>query len=121
VEEGEAMDKIVKQYYQLKQQQKEIEQQLAELRGEIINHCSEQSVSSLEVGNYRVKLVQQERKEYDDQKLYEALPDPEVWRMLSKADPSKVTSLIKLNVISEESIKGTFSLKHITLLQVDKK
>lgn len=115
------MDKIVKQYYQLKQQQKEIEQQLSELRGEIINHCNEQDASTLEIGNYKVKLVQQERKEFDDQKLYEALPDPEVWRMLSKADPSKVTSLIKLKVISEESIRNTFSLKNITLLQVDKK
>lgn len=75
----------------------------------------------MKVGHYKVKLVQQERKEFDDQKLYEALPDPEVWRMLSKADPSKVASLIKLKAISDESIKGTFSLKNITLLQVDKK
>ncbi|GGF93642.1 hypothetical protein [Paenibacillus aceti] len=115
------MDKTVKQYYQLKQQQKEIEQQLTELRSEIINQCTEQGLSALEAGHYKVKLVQQERKEYDDQKLYEALPDPEVWRMLSKADPSKVASLIKLRVISEESIKGTYSLKNVTLLQVDKK
>lgn len=111
----------MKRYYQLKQSHKEIEQELAELRSEIMNHCAEQDVSDLEIGSYRVKIVHQVRKEYDDNKLYQALPDPEVWRMLSKPDSSKVASLIKLNVISEASIRDTFSLKNITLLQVDKK
>ncbi len=115
------MDKKVKRYYQLKQKQKEIEQEMMELRSEIMNHCTEQGVSELEVGSYKVKIVLQERKEYDDNKLYEALPDPSVWRMLSKSDSSKIASLIKLNVISEEKIKDTFSVKNVTLLQVDKK
>jgi len=115
------MDKKVKRYYQLKQKHKEIEQEITDLRGEILNHCKEQGVSELELGRYRVKIILQERKEYDDGKLYEALPDPEIWHMLSKSDSSKITSLIKLNVISEESIKDTFSIKNITLLQVDKK
>ncbi|GGH10517.1 hypothetical protein [Paenibacillus segetis] len=114
------MDKKVKRYYQLKLSQKEIEHELSELRSEILNHCAEEDVSELDVGSYRVKLVFQERKEYDDAKLYEALPDLEVWRMLSKPDPSKITSLIKLNVISEDSIRDTFSIKYVTLLQVDK-
>ncbi|WP_372661273.1 hypothetical protein [Cohnella sp.] len=115
------MDKKVKRYYQLKQKQKEIDQELSELRSEIMNHCAEQGASDLVVGSYKVKIVLQERKEYDDNKLYEALPDPGVWRMLSKSDSSKITSLIKLNVITEEKIKDTFSVKNITLLQVDKK
>ncbi|MNV42456.1 hypothetical protein D3C71_1341300 [compost metagenome] len=63
----------------------------------------------------------QNRKEYDDLKLYETLSDPEVWRMLSKSDPAKVASLTKLNVISEDKIMHTYSLKTVTLLQVDKK
>jgi hypothetical protein len=115
------LDKKVKRFYQLKQKQKEIEQQLAELRSEIMNHCEEQGVSGLEIGSYKVKIVLQERKEYDDNKLYKALPDPEVWRMFSKPDASKIASLIKLNVISESMIQDTYSIKSITLLQVDKK
>ncbi|AJS57235.1 hypothetical protein [Paenibacillus sp. IHBB 10380] len=114
------MDKKVKRYYQLKQKQKETEQELTELRSEILNHCAEQDVTDLEVGSYKVKIIRQERKEYDDHKLYESLPDPEVWRMLSKPDSSKIASLIKLNVISEDRIRDTFSVKNITLLQVDK-
>ncbi|XEC94386.1 hypothetical protein AB6A23_24225 [Paenibacillus tarimensis] len=115
------MDKKVKRYYQLKRQQKEIEQELNVLRNEILSHCTEQGVTELEIGSYKVKLVLQERKEYDDNKLYEALPDPEVWRMLSKPDSSKISSLIKLNVIPEEKLKDTFLVKNITLLQVEKK
>lgn len=115
------LDKKVKRYYQLKQQQKEIEQELSELRSDIINHCNQQGVTELGIGNIHVKLVRQERKEYDDSKLYHALPDPDVWRMLSKADPAKIASLIKLNVITEEKIKNTFLIKQVTLLQVDKK
>ncbi|MEK3913075.1 hypothetical protein [Paenibacillus sp. FSL H7-0331] len=115
------MDKKIKQYYQLKQKHKEIEQELTELRSDILNHCTELGVSKLEVGSYLVKVVLQERKEYDDSKLYEALPDPEVWRLLSKADSSKIASLLKLNVITEDKIKDTFSIKNISLLQVDKK
>jgi protoporphyrinogen oxidase len=115
------MDKEVKRYYQLKQKQKEIEQELSDLRSEIMNHCAAEGVSECEIGGYKLKIVAQERKEYDEQKLYAALPDPEVWRMLSKPDASKIASLIKLNVITEAAIKDTFSLKQITLLQVDKK
>ncbi|QGQ95630.1 hypothetical protein EHS13_12420 [Paenibacillus psychroresistens] len=115
------MDKKVKRYYTLKQKQKEIEQEVAELRTEITTYCAEKGITALEVGKYKVKIVLQDRKEYDDSKLYDALPDPEVWKMISKSDSSKITSLIKLDVISEETIKDTFSIKSITLLQVEKK
>jgi hypothetical protein len=115
------MDKKVKRYYQLKQKQKEIEQEVAELRTEITSYCAEKGVTALEVGKHKVKIVMQDRKEYDDGKLYDALPDPEVWRLISKSDSSKITSLIKLDVISEETIKDTYAIKTITLLQVDKK
>ncbi|MCR8644581.1 hypothetical protein NV379_18160 [Paenibacillus sp. N1-5-1-14] len=115
------MDKKVGRYYQLKLKQKEIESELSELRSEIMSHCNEQGVSDLEIGRYKVRIVQQERKEYDDTKLYEALPDPGVWRMLSKADASKIAGLIKLNVITDEKVKEAYSIKQVSLLQVDKK
>lgn len=115
------LDKAIKRYYLQKQKIKEIEQELAELRSEILAYCTEQGASELEAGSHKVKVVTQERKEYDDQKLFEALPDESVWRMLSRADPAKVAGLIKLNVITEASIKDTYSVKTVKLLQVDKK
>ncbi|MGU3472857.1 hypothetical protein ACLBWT_17145 [Paenibacillus sp. D51F] len=115
------MDKMAQRFYQLKQKQKEIEQELSELRSEIIHHCLELAAPELEAGSYRIKLISQERKEYDDKKLYEALPDPELWRLLSKADSAKIASLIKLKVLTEDSLKDTYSVKKVTLLQVDRK
>ncbi|MDR0267576.1 hypothetical protein [Paenibacillus sp.] len=115
------MDKIVKRYYQLKQQQKETEQELKELRDQIITFCGEKETSEFAAGPYRVKLISQSRKEYDDVKLYEALPDLELWRMLSKSDPGKIAGLVKLGVIKEERIQDSYALKQVTLLQVEKK
>ncbi|ASA21159.1 hypothetical protein [Paenibacillus donghaensis] len=115
------MEKKVQHYYRLKQKQKELEQEVAELRREIMAYCSEQGQTETVIGSYKVKLIAQNRKEYDDSKLYDTLTDPEVWRLLSRTDPSKVASLTKLNVISEEQIRHTYSLKTVTLLQVDKK
>jgi len=115
------MDKKVRRYYQLKQKSKEIELELSNLRQEILAYCKEQGVAELTVGGFKVKIVFQDRKEYDDNKLYDALPDPKVWHMVSKSDPAKITNLLKLNVLSEEGLKHTYSIKTIAILQVDKK
>ncbi|AIQ52453.1 hypothetical protein [Paenibacillus sp. FSL R7-0331] len=114
------MDKKVQQYYKLKMKQKEIEKELTELRQEIIAHCAALGETEVLAGSYKVKLVTQNRKEYDDEKLYNTLADPQVWRLLSKADSAKVASLAKLKVIDEAKLTGTFTVKEITLLQVDK-
>lgn len=114
------MDRIAEQYYQLKMQLKEIEQEMASLRKALTTYCEEKQANELVLGGYKLKLVHQERKEYDDNKLFEALPDLEVWRMLSKPDTSKIASLVKLHVIAEEKLQGTYSAKKVTLLQVDK-
>ena len=115
------MDKKVSRYYQLKNKQKELEQEMAGLRDEILSHCAAEGVSELDVGSYKVKLVLQERKEYDENKLYEVLSDPELWRLLSRPDASKIASLIKLRVVSEDTIKDACAIKSVTLLQVNKK
>lgn len=115
------MDEKVIRYYRLKQRIRQMEQEAAELRGEILAHCAAEGVTELDAGGCRVRVVLQDRKEYDDERLYEALPDPQVWRMLSKADPAKVASLVKLNVLKEEGLADTYTVKRISLLQVDKK
>lgn len=115
------MIREVSRYFQLKSKQKELEQELQQLRNEILSYCEQQGVSETTVGNYKVRLVKQERKEYDDKRLSEALPDPQLWRLLSKPDLSRIASLIKLKVISEEQLKDTYVTKQVTLLQIDKK
>ncbi|GKU78208.1 hypothetical protein [Paenibacillus sp. L3-i20] len=115
------MNRQVSRYFQLKTKQKEMEQELAELRKEILTYCEEQGISEITLGSYHVKLVKQIRKEYDDTKLFESLQDLQLWRLLSKPDLTRITSLIKLNVINEEQIKDTYEIKQVTLLQIDKK
>jgi hypothetical protein len=115
------MDIKVKRYYLLKQRQKETEKELAALRDEITAYCKDLGISEFESGGYTLKLVQKNHREYDDDKLYEALADPTVWRLLSKADPAKISSLLKLKVISEEAILPALSLKPVHMLLVDKK
>ncbi|OBA06383.1 hypothetical protein [Paenibacillus ottowii] len=115
------LENKVRRYYQLKQKQKEIEGELADLRNDITAHCAQQEVSDWEIGNYRVRIVEQQRKEYDHARLYDALPDPQLWRLFSKPDSSKIASLLKLKVIADEQIKDAVSHKTVTLLQVDKK
>ncbi|MNZ71316.1 hypothetical protein D3C78_896760 [compost metagenome] len=115
------MDKVLRRYYQQKQKHKEIEQELARLRDEIIGYCSDQGTSEVELAGHKARIVTQERKEYDDAKLYEALPEPLLWRMVSRADASKVASLVKLNVLTEEGLKDTYAVKTVKLLQVEKK
>ena len=115
------MKAVIERYYWLKQQQKEIEQEAARLREQITSYCAEQRATRLEEGDYLVKIIHQQRKEYDDKKLYGALPDPEIWRMMSKSDPAKIASLIKLNILSEEGIRDTYHTKEITIVQVERK
>jgi len=115
------VNRQVGRYFQLKSKQREIEQELQELRNEILAHYEEQGVTETIVGNYQVKLVKQERKEYDDERLTKALPDPQLWRLLSKPDVSKIASLLKLKVITEDQLKDTYETKQVTLLQVDKR
>ncbi|WP_338130600.1 hypothetical protein [Cohnella ginsengisoli] len=110
----------VKRFYDLKSKQKEIEKELSELRGEILTYCEAEGLSQAEIGGYNVKIVQQERREYDDEKLKAALPDDELWRLVSRADPSKLAGLVKLNVLKEEQLFGTYALKKIALVHVER-
>ncbi len=116
------MDKtVVKRYYQLKKKQKEIEQEMAELRHQILGWCSENGLADAEIGNYRVRVIAQDRREYDDERLYHALPDAEVWRLISRADPAKIAGMVKLNVLNEEILQDTYAMKKVSSLQVEKK
>ncbi len=119
-ERESSMDKKVQQYYKLKAKQKELEKELAGLRQDILAYFNEACQTESVIGGYKVKLVTQQRKEYDDDKLYQTLADPELWRLLSRTDPAKVASLTKLKVIDETKIGHTYEVKTIQLLQVDK-
>lgn len=112
---------MIKKYARLKKRKTDIDNEINQIRKQIVDYCEKEQLTEFESGRYRVKLIHQERKEYDDQKLYDALPDPSVWRMISKADTTKISSMIKLNVLNKEVLNDTYKAKRISLLQVEKK
>ncbi|WP_223298978.1 hypothetical protein [Paenibacillus darwinianus] len=116
------MDKheVVKRYATLKKRKAVLEDEMNRLRDQIIGYCEQRQVTEFVTGLYRVKLMHQERKEYDDRKLYEALSDPGMWRQISKADSGKIASMLKLNVITAQVLSDTYTSKRIALLQVEK-
>jgi len=115
------MNKLISRYYQLKQKNKSIEQELAELKEQIVQHLNNENVTDQTIGTYRVRLVQSERKEYHETLLFNALPDPELWRMLSKPDQGKITGLIKVGALKEDQLKDTYTVKQQVALIIDKK
>lgn len=114
------MELLLHQYFELKQRKKAIDEELSALRDEIIAMIKEEGVDMIGAGDYTAKLVTQSKKEYDDEKLYRSLPDPEVWKMISKADSAKIAALLKLKVISEATIEHTYDMKKTDLLIVNK-
>lgn len=113
------MEQQLARYYELKELQKRVEEELNELRNTLIQSCP--NTDSLEEGAYKLTISYQERREYNDERLYNALPDPALWRLMSRADTGKITSLLKLNVIHEKVLAGTYELKKVPVLRVQKK
>ncbi|WP_239618550.1 hypothetical protein [Cohnella mopanensis] len=108
-------DKLVR-FCQLKTQIKQWEDELEELRREITNHCTQDSEFRLD--DYTLKVLYQERKHYNDQLLIDALPDPDLWKVLFKADPAKISALVKANLLAEKSLEGTYTTTRIPYLYV---
>jgi len=115
------MNKLIGRYYQLKQKNKQIEQELAELKEQIVEHMNTEKTTEQAYGSYKVRLIVSERKEYHENLLYNALPDPQLWRMLSKPDQGKISGLLKVGALKEEHLKDTFTVKQQVALIVDKK
>lgn len=113
------MEEHLARYFELKETQKRVEEELNELRNKLVESC--QDKDSLEEGAYRLTISYQERREYNDDRLYNALPDPSLWRLVSRADTGKITSLLKLNVIHERVLTGTYELKKVPVVRVQKR
>lgn len=112
------METKLARYYELKALKKQLEEELDNLRQQILDAHPEPT--KLDVGEYQLKVSFQEKREFDDSKLYNALPDPSIWRLLSKVDTSKVTSLLKLNIITEDLLSNTYEIKKVPYVQVQK-
>lgn len=113
------MEVQLARYYELKEIQKQVEQELGELRSKLLESCPD--TDGCEAGAYKMTVTYQERREYNDDRLYNALPDASLWRLMSKADTGKINSLLKLNVIPEAWLDGTYETKQTPVLRVQKR
>ena len=112
------MEQLLARYYELKEMQKQVEQELDELRFQILESFAE--AGQAQEGEYRLTISYQQRRDYHDDKLYNALPDTALWRLMSRADGGKIASLLKLNIIQESLLAGTYELRKIPILRVQK-
>ncbi|WP_261798144.1 hypothetical protein [Brevibacillus massiliensis] len=113
------MEQRLARYYELKQLQKELEEELELIKREILDEHT--GPCSVEAGDYKLSITLQERRDYDDNRLFNALPDASIWRLLSKADAGKISSMVKVQVINEEMLAGTYEIRHVPYLRVQKR
>jgi hypothetical protein len=99
-------------------QQKKIDDELEELRNDIITMY--QDSEDIEIQDYTLKIVYQDKKNYNESLIFDSLPDPELWKHVSKVDSSKIAALIKANMISEDMLKGTYTVTRVPYLYVHK-
>lgn len=112
------MDKLLlERYCELKIQTDKWEEELSELREQIIAAYDDHA--ELDAGAYKLKIIYQEKKQYNEQMLFDALPDPQLWKHVSKADPAKISALIKANVLPEQLLKGTYRVSRTPYIYVN--
>ncbi|NBI28763.1 hypothetical protein [Chengkuizengella marina] len=111
----------IKEYVELKSKQKQITEELSILRDDILSFMEKVYQLEMDIESYHVKVVPLERRVYDDEALFKSLPDESLWRLMSKADISKINGLLKLNIIKDELLIGSYEIKKVTNLQISKK
>ncbi|MFC4306842.1 hypothetical protein [Cohnella boryungensis] len=109
------VDKLAR-YCQLKARLKQAEDELDQLRKEIVSEFAQDAEFSFD--DYTLRIVYQEKRHYNDQLLVETLPDPELWRVLFKADSAKISALVKAGLLTEQSLDGTYTTVRTPYLYV---
>lgn len=113
------METKIARFFELKTHIKQLEEELDQIRRDLLQQYPDPC--TMEIGEYKLVISHQERREYDENRLYNKLPDASLWRLLSKVDPAKVNSMLKVNVINEDTLQDTYQTKKVPLLKVQKK
>jgi hypothetical protein len=101
-------------YCELKKQFDEIEKELKVLRDEMITHF--QTPEEIKIGQHTMKIFFREKRTYDDKLLLATFPD--LWPRMSTANNEKINNLIKVELLNEESIQGTYNVTRIPFINV---
>lgn len=107
------LNKIAR-YCELKKQYDEIEKELKALRDEMIKHF--QNPEEIKIGPHTMKIFFREKRTYDDKLLLAGFPD--LWPRMSTANNEKINNLIKAELLTEESIQGTYNVTRVPSFHV---
>ncbi|ALS28355.1 hypothetical protein IJ21_29590 [Paenibacillus sp. 32O-W] len=112
------MEEKLKRYFELKKLAAEVNEELGKLRNELLD--GHDGIAKRAYGDYILKINVQDRREYSDDKLQEAFPDPALWRLMSTHDAGKIAGLVKLAVVTEEQLRHTYRIRRVQTLTVQK-
>lgn len=113
------MEQLLARYYELKQAEKQLQEEIESLRKEILALHPEPG--KVEAGDYLLQVTVQEKREYDDQKLYQSLPDHDFWRLVSRADNTKINAMLKAQILREEWLNNTYETRQTLAIRVQKR
>lgn len=105
-------------YCELKEQRDKLDEELENLREELIAAHAESC--ELRIGEYTLKILYQEKRKYMEQQLFDALPDPSLWKHVSKPDGAKISALVRANVLPEKLLQGTYEIVRMPYVYVQK-
>lgn len=109
------MEEKLKRYFELKKLAAEVNEELGKLRNELLD--GHDGIAKRAYGDYILKINVQDRREYSDDKLQEALA---LWRLMSTHDAGKIAGLVKLAVVTEEQLRHTYRIRRVQTLTVQK-
>lgn len=115
------LEEQLRQYYAIRLQQTELDKEAERLRADIMEHLDREGAAEVLAGEFKASVISAEQREYDDRLVYETIPDPELWKLVSKVDAGKVKSLVQLGVLSDDGLRGTYRIKSVRRLSVKKR
>ncbi|PKR78767.1 hypothetical protein CEY16_03145 [Halalkalibacillus sediminis] len=126
--ETSSMEESVARFYSLKQEKKAIDEQLKELRKEIVAFLDDQKGENTEcrqqIGEYQVRRQIRKQEKFDDEATVERLKDlglEEFIEVVEAPDIDKIKSALELSFIKSEDLDQCLFTKFTPIISVDKK
>ncbi|MGM8216366.1 hypothetical protein ACLIA0_12420 [Bacillaceae bacterium W0354] len=120
-------EELLKQFYELKQAKKEIDDEISRIRRQILTYFNENYGENInsesQIGNFVVQRKVRKVEKFDDVKTVKKLKElglEECIMTVEKPDEDKLQSAISLKFIKEEDLDGCIKYKYTPYLTVEK-
>lgn len=120
-------EKLLSQFYELRQAKKEIDDEINRIRKLIITYFDELKGENVEAeaqfGNYVVQRKIRKQEKWDREKTVERLKElglNECIRMIEEPDEEKLNSAISLKFVDEKDLTGCLKSKYTPYISIEK-